>query len=223
MPSVIIRTMREQADQTAKGSVSDRFRRRRMELFDKFCSELGMNLKVADIGGTFYHWKDQEALLRKIELTLINISDEAEELPSNVTFVKADARALDSIAEAEFDVAYSNSVIEHFSTFDEQKLVAGNIMRIAKNYFVQTPNHNFPVEPHFLFPYFQMLPLTMKKTLVKKFALGWYEKQSDDRSAHMLVTSIRLLNLKELKELFPDSKIYREKFLMMNKSFIAYK
>jgi SAM-dependent methyltransferase len=222
MKSAISRSMRSHANQNVEGSLSETFRKKRMRLFEKFCEKIGSNLKVVDVGGTFYHWKSSAEFVQSIELTLVNIEKETEELPGNVKFIEADARNLEFMADKQFDVAYSNSVIEHFSDFEEQAKVATNIRRIANHYFVQTPNYYFPVEPHFLFPFFQMLPEGMKKTLVKNFSLGWYEKQADDNSAAELVKSIRLLKRKELIELFPDAEIHEEKFFGMNKSFIAY-
>jgi Methyltransferase domain len=45
-------------------------------------------------------------------------------------------------------------------------------MRVAKRYFVQTPNRYFPIEPHFLFSGFQFLPLPVKRWLLMLFSLG---------------------------------------------------
>ncbi len=222
MKSAISKSFRSYADQNVEGSFSETFRKKRMRFFIEFCNKFDNKLKIVDIGGKFYHWKSSAEFLENIELTLINVEKETETLPENVNFIEADARNLEIISDKQFDVAYSNSVIEHFSNFEDQVKVASNIRRIAKHYFVQTPNYYFPVEPHFLVPFFQMLPPGVKITLVKNFSLGWYEKQSDDKSAAELVNSIRLLNRKELIELFPDAEIYEEKFFAMNKSFIAY-
>ncbi len=218
-----MRSLREHANQTVRGSASSRYRKRRMKFFRKFAGEIGDRLKVIDIGGTFYHWKDEPDLLARIELTLINTEEESEELPGNVHYMKADARELYFIKEQDFDIAYSNSVIEHFSTTGDKKKIADDIMRIGKHYFVQTPNYYFPVEPHFLLPFFQMMPLSLQMKLVQKYSLGWYEKQTDEKSAEELVRSVSLLKLKELKRLFPGCKIYKEKFFLLNKSFIAYR
>lgn len=214
--------LRKQADQTTKGSLSSKFRSRRIDAFLNHCISIGAGLNIADVGGTLYHWKDHLDKLEGMKLTLINIEDDEEDMPAGFSRIKADARDLGFISDGEFDVAYSNSVIEHFPTFEEQKKVAAHIRRIAKNYYVQTPNYNFPVEPHFIFPFFQMLPLPVKRSLLKTFSLGWYEKQKDDSSAERLAVSIRLLKLKELVELFPGCRISREKFFLMNKSFTAY-
>ena len=222
MKSPISKSLRSQANQNVEGSFSDSFRNKRLKFFVDFCGRFEKKLKIVDVGGKFYHWKNFSDFLENIELTLVNIEIETEDLPHNVNFVEADARSLEFITDKSFDVAYSNSVIEHFASFEEQVKVASNIKRIAEHYFVQTPNYYFPVEPHFLFPFFQMLPVDLRKSLVKNFSLGWYEKQIDDNSAAELVTSVRLLKRKELTVLFPEAEIFEEKFFAMNKSFIAY-
>jgi hypothetical protein len=40
--------------------------------------------------------------------------------------------------------------------------------------------------------------------------------------ANAIIDEIRLLSEREVRALFPTSRIYREKFLGMNKSYTAY-
>ena len=47
-------------------------------------------------------------------------------------------------------------------------------------------------------------------------------KKWDQEFAKQYIKEIRLLSEKEMKILFPKSKIYYEKFLGMNKSFTAH-
>ena len=47
-------------------------------------------------------------------------------------------------------------------------------------------------------------------------------KKWDKKFASQYIEEIRLLSLKEMKLLFPSSKIYFEKFLGMNKSFTMH-
>jgi len=78
------------------------------------------------------------------------------------------------------------------------------------------------IEPHFVFPLFQFLPIELKVWLITHFSMGWYGKISDIKQARETVSSIRLLNKKDLLNLFPESKIWEEKILFLTKSFIVF-
>jgi hypothetical protein len=52
------------------------------------------------------------------------------------------------------------------------------------------------------------------------FNLGWYQKQDKKENAEEIIDSIKLLTYRQLKNLFPDSVIIREKFLIFTKSFL---
>ena len=94
--------------------------------------------------------------------------------------------------------------------------------RVGKHYYLQTPNRYFFIEPHFLFPLFQFLPLKVKTFLIKRFQLGYMSKAQTDEEAIQIANSVRLLTKKELEELFPDAEIKREKLLFFTKSFYLY-
>jgi ubiquinone/menaquinone biosynthesis C-methylase UbiE len=137
--------------------------------------------------------------------------------------VKGDARNLSEYKDKEFDIVFSNSVIEHLFTKENQKKMADEIRRVGKNYYVQTPNFYFPIEPHWLFPCFQFLPYNMRVFLTRHFNLGNYPKSSTKEKAMQRVDEVKLLSEKEMKQLFPDGKVYREKFIGMTKSVTMYK
>ena len=120
--------------------------------------------------------------------------------------VVADARAL-PFADGEFDVAYCNSLIEHVDPVD-RPLVAAEIRRVARRWFVQTPNLWFPIEPHVLLPGYQLLPERVQRRLAPLGAAGDYER-------------IRLLDRAELQRLFPEAAILRERVGPLTKSLMA--
>ena len=74
----------------------------------------------------------------------------------------------------EFDIVFSNSVIEHLGDIEGQRRMAKEIRRVGKYYYLQTPNRNFPVEPHFQFPFFQFLPKWLRTAIVRRWSIGWY-------------------------------------------------
>jgi len=211
------------ANQKNENSISSRQRKKRFEFFLKYCSELHKPLKILDLGGSDYYWQSLNFTDNEnYKIEILNIENQNTENFKNISFLKKDVRDLSFIKDKEYDLIYSNSLIEHLNNFDEQKKLAKEIQRTGKKYFIQTPNYYFPVEPHFLFPFFQFLSVDMKTKLISNFNLGWFEKQIDIVKARELANSIKLLKEKELKEIFPGCKIYKEKYFSLNKSFIAY-
>ena len=122
-------------------------------------------------------------------------------------FVQADARDL-PFADGEFDIAYSNSLIEHLPPGDRAG-VAAEMARVGRRLFVQTPNRWFPVEPHALLPLVHWLPRPLGRRL---WRLGVTGEPFDD---------IRLLDARELRRLFPGARIVRERVGPLTKSLIA--
>ena len=129
----------------------------------------------------------------------------------NVKVVQGDGTNL-PFEEREFDVAFSNSVIEHVPKSLQPKF-AEEMGRVADRYFVQTPNRYFPIEPHYQLPLFQFLPERARKALNRRFTLGWQAKGEWEE--------ITLLSARDLRRLFPDAEIHREKVLGLTKSLIA--
>src|SRR5918994_1669246 len=123
-------------------------------------------------------------------------------------FVRADGRRL-PFGDGEFDVAYSNSVIEHVVEPADRRALASELARVGGRYFVQTPNRWFPVEPHALLPFVHWLPRRLGRRL-------WRLGVSDDPFEETL-----LLDARELQELFPDATIVRERMGPLTKSLVA--
>ena len=122
-------------------------------------------------------------------------------------FVHGDARRM-PFADGEFDVAYCNSLIEHLDPAD-RPLLAAEVRRVARRWFVQTPNRWFPIEPHVLLPLFQFLPRALRRRLWRLGAAGG---EFED---------IHLLDRRELAALFPDAEIVRERVGPFTKSLMA--
>jgi hypothetical protein len=142
---------------------------------------------------------------------------------SNFVSVAGDARDLSRYETASFDVVFSNSVIEHLGPiFSDQRRMADEIRRVGKRYFVQTPNRYFPIEPHFLTPWFQFMPLSMRAWMVSHFSVGWYERIPDKAKARREVESVALLTAAQVRQLFPEAQIYKEKIAGFTKSLVAY-
>jgi SAM-dependent methyltransferase len=111
-----------------------------------------------------------------------------------------------------FPVVFSSSVIEHIPR-DAQQRFADEIRRVGDRYFVQTPNRYFPIEPHYQLPLFQFLPESWRRYLNRRFTLGWRQRGMWEEA--------NLLSAADLRRLFPDAEIHREKILGLTKSLMA--
>lgn len=217
-----MRALFRYADNRRPDSLANRFRRRRTRVFEELCDSLPRPVRILDVGGVEHFWRVTGLADRSdVEIVLLN-REPQRPTAANISALVGDAREMAELDENEFPVVFSNSVIEHVGGWDDQMSMAREIRRVGTRYFVQTPNRNFPVEPHFLFPGFQFLPISARVALVRRLALGYHPVLPDPEEAHRAVTEIRLLSGDELERLFPDSDLYRERLLGMTKSFVAY-
>jgi hypothetical protein len=113
-------------------------------------------------------------------------------------------------------------VIEHVGDFADQRRMADEVQRVGRRYYVQTPNRYFPMEPHFLFPLFGVLPIPVRAFLLRHLALGWYTKIEDRAESFQVARSIRLLTRRELLSLFPHAQLVRERVAGLTKSYTVF-
>ena len=62
------------------------------------------------------------------------------------------------ISNKEFDICWSNAVLEHVGDVEEQICFLKEIKRVAKRGFITTPNRYFPIEVHTRIPLLHFLP-----------------------------------------------------------------
>ena len=182
-------------------------------------------VNLIDVGGTELYWNIlPHNFLDKhnVSITVVNVP--GSPLPADhgrFRFVHADGCNLNEIQDNAFDIAHSNSVIEHVGDWSRMVMFSNELKRIAPRYFVQTPNYWFPIEPHCMTLFFHWLPKPMRIWLVMNFSLGNWVKASSVDHAVRKVESARLLNTKMFRELFDDARIETEKFAFLPKSFVA--
>jgi hypothetical protein len=209
------------ANDSAAGSLSHRLRARRFRLFDQLVGDLPRPLRIIDVGGTTTFWEQRGWAGRDdVSITLVNLEAE-ERRYDNVHPTAGDATDLADHADGSFDVAFSNSVIEHLFTYEAQAAMAREVQRVGRAYWVQTPNYWFPVEPHFLVPGWQWLPEPARIALIRKRRLGWRGPCPEIEDARRAVGEIRLMTGKELATLFPHATLRPERFKGFTKSWIV--
>ena len=205
-----------------ENSFSTKLRKKRFILFNNLISTVSKPCRILDVGGRQIFWELMDFnLSSEVEIDLYNIENIEVSLP-NLKHIVGDVRDMKRFRDNEYDIVFSNSLIEHVGDFESQKRVAKEIRRIGKRYFVQTPNLYFPIEPHFVFPFFQYFSPELRVFFIRTFNVGVKNKISDKKEAIQAANRIRLLSERELKELFPKASIFKEKFLSITKSFIVY-
>jgi SAM-dependent methyltransferase len=213
--------LRGLADGGRPGSAADRFRQRRFSVFRPLLDALPRPVRILDVGGTVVFWERAGYAGREgFEIVLLNLTDQ-ESPYLNITATIGDAADLSRYDDKAFDVVVSNSVIEHLPTPALQAMMASEVRRAAKRVYLQTPNRYFPLEPHFLFPFFGVLPMRVRALLLQRMDLGWYKRRPNAEEALAEVRSVRLMTGSELERLFPGARLEHERILFFTKSFIV--
>jgi SAM-dependent methyltransferase len=209
------------ADHRNPNSVSSQLRRRRLAFFQDLLDQVPRPVSILDVGGTAAFWSSLQLDSSDVSIILLNVRAEKLEAP-HLRSIVGDARDLSAFPDQSVDIVYSNSVIEHVGTLEDQLRMAREIRRVGKRYFVQTPNAFFPIEPHFLVPGYQFMPLTLRTLLLTKFRLGWKQRERDWQKAKEIAGSVRLMTEAEIVRSFPGATLHREWLAGMVKSLIAY-
>jgi hypothetical protein len=191
-------------------------------MFEQLAAAIPRPLRIIDIGGTNAFWSQRGwAGKDDVRIVTVNLHPESQQF-SNIECRFGDATSLLGIGDGEFDVAFSNSVIEHLFTKEAQIMMAKEVRRVARAYWVQTPNFWFPMEPHFHIPGWQWMPVCVRVALLRRRRCGWRGPIEDPQRAREAVAEVRLLTGSEMRELFPGATIWREKLCGMTKSWVAY-
>jgi hypothetical protein len=90
-----------------------------------------------------------------------------------------------------------------------------------------TPNKNFPIEPHWNFPLFQFLPISMREWIGVFWPFSFIKRNEGKNATRKelkdFVRSIRLLTNRELQTLYPDGKLWEEHLFGLVKSIVVYR
>jgi len=215
----VISIMRRLTDSDAAGSFANKLRSIRFRTFETLAAPLPRPLHILDIGGTKAFWEIRGWAGRSdVRIVTVNLVPEEQQY-ENVEPLIGDATNLAEFSDGSFDIVFSNSVIEHLFTFENQRRMASEIRRVGKAFWVQTPNFWFPLEPHFQVPAWQWMPVGLRISVIRQRTCGWRGPCPDPVRARKLVEEIRLLSKSELKTIFPGATILPERFCGLVKSW----
>jgi hypothetical protein len=177
-------------------------------------------LRVLDLGGTTIFW--ERSPLRPTSVTVINLNAPGDGLDWVRPIVGDACDAPKLVGDEGFDLVFSNSLIEHLGGHSKRLAFAEVVRSMAPRYAVQTPYRYFPVEPHWVFPGMQFLPLNVRCWLAPRWPLGhtrgWPVAEAEEE-----VMFTELLSLTEMRAYFPDAHIDLERLAGLPKSMTAFR
>ncbi len=178
------------------------------------------DMTVLDLGGEPPFW--QSFAVRPAAVTVLNLMsfDSAEPWLTTAVGDACDPPA--EIASRRYDLVISNSVIEHVGGHSARERFAEVVHRLSDRPWIQTPYRYFPVEPHWVFPGMQFLPLRVRAELTMRWPLS--PGRADNLpEAIANAASVELLSLTEMRSYFPASRLWYERFGGLIKSVVAIK
>lgn len=190
-------------------------RQRRMDAFAKTFS-LRPGLRIIDLGGTPQIWG---AIKVPLDLTILNLPGSPQhpvDSPHRITFVEGDACSVDDFPDNRFDIAFSNSVIEHVGGQANEARFAREVRRLAPRYWVQTPAIWFPIEAHSGVPFWFFLSTATRDRIMARWQKklpAWTE----------MIRGTTIVARSRMREYFPEAKFYTERAFGIPKSNVAYK
>ncbi|MDQ3380146.1 MAG: class I SAM-dependent methyltransferase [Actinomycetota bacterium] len=107
----------------------------------------------------------------------------------HIRYVQGDACAL-PFADREFDIVFSNAVIEHVGDRALQRIFVLEALRVGRRVFLTTPNRRFPIEVHTRLPFVHWFP-------------DGLAHRAYDATGKAFAKELHLLSEQRLESLFP--------------------
>ena len=193
------------------------FRAKRWSLLARRFPDLSQ-MTVLDLGGTEESWDLSPT--RPARLVIVNHPEANADHKRNTLL--GDACDPGLLAGERFDLVYSNSVIEHVGGHYRRRQFADTVRRLGEHHWVQTPYRFFPIEPHYIFPGLQFVPVTARAHATRWWPIGNFAgRPGVDGETAEWALGIELLSRTSMRHYFPDSEIVPERLGGLTKSLIA--
>lgn len=95
----------------------------------------------------------------------------------------------------EFDIGFSNAVVEHVGSREKQRAFIEEIVRVSRKCFVSVPDRLFPIEHHTALPFIYYLPQTIHRKLLRTFGKVLYSTEE----------TLNLLTQRDLNGMIPSA------------------
>jgi hypothetical protein len=199
-------------------SLGGRSRHRRWKTFRAHFPDIE-SMSVVDLGGTVDYWL--RAPVRPRSVRVLNLQEPPKSIPAWITAEVSDVTDPSLLSNAgAYDLVYSNSVIEHVGGHERRTAFAANVAALADRHWIQTPYRYFPMEPHWVCPFMQFLPLPMRARLGMHWPLV-HSRSPDMASAIAAQLAVELLDITAMRHYFPESQIVYDRLAGLVKSVVA--
>lgn len=197
-------------------------RARRWEVFSELFPDIE-SMSVIDLGGTVDAW--HRAPVHPKHVTVLNLFEPGISQSEDVVAVTGDACDAVSVLQeqtgtSQFDLVFSNAVLEHVGGHANRVRFAASVRDLGRRHWIQTPYRFFPLEPHWLFPGMQFLPVVARARVASTWPLA-HSPAHTMGEAMESVQWTELVGVAEMRWYFPDSHIRHERALGLTKSLIA--
>ena len=159
----------------------------------------------------FYPYKD------RIVCVGTESAGHLERLYPGIRLVRVQPHERLPFSDKEFDIAFSNAVVEHMGSAQAQRAFIQEACRIGRRVFIATPNRWFPVEHHTGVPLLHYLPKRMYRRILSWTPLEYWSHEQN----------LNFLTEQEFVALFPDRypvkvKLIGVGFRPLTSNLVAY-
>jgi SAM-dependent methyltransferase len=176
--------------------------RARRQMYDLFLESLRptADSRILDIGvtcDTVFPESNylEKAYPHKDQIVCVGTEDGShlEQLYPGLRFLRVRPGEPLPFRDGEFDIVYSNAVVEHAGPTEQQRAFIREACRVGRQFFITTPNRWFPVEHHTGLPFLHWLPKAL-----------WHRSLRVTRHQHWAsAETLNILTAGRLRALFP--------------------
>lgn len=153
----------------------------RLKMYSFFARDFLNCKNVLDVGVTSENVAMEANFFEELfpfkeKITAVGVEDAGhlEKKYKGLKFIKVKEGEKLPFADREFEVAFSNAVIEHIVAEEDRIYFVKELLRVSKSVFLTTPNKFFPVEAHTGVPFLhfcspRFFNYLMNKKIISRF------------------------------------------------------